>query len=180
MLLRPPRVEDGAAIWRLVRDSKVLDPNSAYLYLMLCRSYAGTCVVAERAGVLCGFASAYLLPAEPSTLFLWQIGVAEHARGQGLALAMLMNILQRDGCAAVTHLETTVAPSNAASRALFYSLARRLGTDCQELPGFSAALFPQEDAGTGHESEPILRVGPFEALRKISRKQANQGQGAIT
>lgn len=167
-------MEDGAAIWRLVRDSGVLDANSAYLYLMMCRNHAGTCVVAERGGTLCGFATAYLLPAEPSTLFLWQIGVAEHARGQGLALRMMMHVLQREECAAVTHLETTVAPSNTASRALFHSLARRLGTDCQELPGFPASLFPHEGSDAGHEDEPLLRIGPFRVSSEASRAQAEE------
>lgn len=170
--LRPPRMEDGAAIWRLLRESPVLDLNSAYLYLMMCRNFASTCVVADRAGALYGFATAYLLPARPDTLFLWQIGVSPDARGQGLASRMLMELLQRDACTAVTHLETTVSPSNAPSRALFRGLARRLDTQLQELPGIAASLFPHEGAEDGHEDEPLLRIGPFRAPRQAPRSKA--------
>ena len=163
-------MEDGAAIWNLVRESQILDLNSPYLYLMMCRNFADTCVIAERGGSLYGFATSYLLPERPTTMFLWQIGVSSQARGQGLASRMLMEILQRDACAAVTHLETTVAPSNAASRALFHALARRLDTQCQELPGISASLFPHEGAEEEHEDEPLLRIGPFQVSRRNARE----------
>ncbi|MFE3738731.1 diaminobutyrate acetyltransferase, partial [Streptomyces sp. NPDC059134] len=39
-----PRVEDGAAIWRIARDSEVLDLNSSYSYLLWCRDFAATSV----------------------------------------------------------------------------------------------------------------------------------------
>ncbi|MGY5138554.1 diaminobutyrate acetyltransferase, partial [Streptomyces nigrescens] len=40
--LDTPRVEDGAAIWRIARDSKTLDLNSSYSYLLWCRDFAAT------------------------------------------------------------------------------------------------------------------------------------------
>lgn len=36
-----PGVEDGAAIWRIARDSRTLDLNSSYSYLLWCRDFAG-------------------------------------------------------------------------------------------------------------------------------------------
>ncbi|RBL85135.1 diaminobutyrate acetyltransferase, partial [Streptomyces cavourensis] len=42
-----PRVEDGAAIWRIARDSEVLDLNSSYSYLLWCRDFAATSAVAR-------------------------------------------------------------------------------------------------------------------------------------
>lgn len=49
LTLDTPRVEDGAAIWRIARDSKALDLNSSYSYLLWCRDFAATSVVARDA-----------------------------------------------------------------------------------------------------------------------------------
>lgn len=45
--LDTPRIEDGAAIWRIARDSGSLDLNSSYSYLLWCRDFADTTVVAR-------------------------------------------------------------------------------------------------------------------------------------
>src|SRR3954469_14238353 len=45
--LDQPGVADGAAIWRIARDSKVLDLNSSYSYLLWCRDFAATSAVAR-------------------------------------------------------------------------------------------------------------------------------------
>lgn len=156
---RQPTVEDGPAIWQLVIDAGTLDRNSSYAYLLLCRDFAETCVVAERGGTLLGFLTGYRPPTRPEAVFVWQIGVSEKARGEGLASALLDHLLLSDGCRGVRFLETTVAPSNEASRALFRSLARRLEAELEESPGFAADLFPEG----GHEAEPRLRIGPFDA-----------------
>ena len=86
LTLRSPTVEDAAAIWRLVRDSGVLDLNSPYSYLILCKHFAETCIVAEEAGVIVGFVTAYRPPITPDVIFVWQIGVAQSVRGRGVGL----------------------------------------------------------------------------------------------
>lgn len=157
--IRTPTVEDGAALWRLVTDVGTLDRNSSYLYLLVCRDFADTCVVAERGGELLGFVTGYRPPAERDVVFVWQVGVSERARGLGLASALLDALLLSSGCRGVRFMETTVTPSNRASRAMFQSLARRLDAELAESAGFDAELFPD----AGHEPERRLRIGPFDA-----------------
>ena len=161
--LRPPTVEDGPALWQLVIDAGSLDRNSSYTYLLVCRDFRETSIVAEHvreraANRLVGFVTGYRLPSQPDTLFVWQVGVAKQARGEGLASRLLDGLLRQPGCHGVRFLETTVTPSNEASRAMFGSLARRLETDLVESEGFPASLFPEG----GHEPEPRLRIGPFD------------------
>jgi L-2,4-diaminobutyric acid acetyltransferase len=146
-------------VWQLVVDTGTLDRNSGYTYLLLCRDFSDTSIVAEDGDDLAGFVTAYRIPSEPDTLFVWQVGVAEKARGEGLAGRMLERLLRSTGCRGVRFLETTVTASNTASRALFRSLARRLDAALVELEGFPSTLFPEE----GHEAEPRLRIGPFDA-----------------
>lgn len=155
--LRHPKIPDGLAIWRLVGEAGTLDLNSTYAYLMVCRDFSDTCIVAEQNGRIRGFVTGYRPPPKPDTVFVWQVGVASAARGQGLASRVLDALLRSDACSGVRFLETNVTPSNRASRALFGALARRLGAPIEELEGFESSLFPDPS----HEPERLLRIGPF-------------------
>ena len=164
--LRQPTIEDAADLWQLVADSGTLDRNSVYLYLLLCHDFADTCVVAERAGKVVGFVSAYRLPSDPTVLFVWQIGVDVSARRQGLALRMLGHLIRQFVHAGVSKdsirfVEATVSPSNVASRQLFESLARGVGAPLQDIDGFSESLFPSGN----HEAEPRIRIGPIKTAQ---------------
>lgn len=156
-LLREPRITDGAALHRLVRACPPLDLNSPYAYLLLCAHHAGSCVVAEQEAEPVGFISAYRPPAQPDTVFVWQVAVAPRARGQGLALGMLEHLLARPALAGCRWLETTVTPSNAASRRVFETLATRLNARCAERTFFSKEDFQDPH----HEPEMLIRIGPW-------------------
>lgn len=155
--LSAPGVRHGAAIHRLVDACKPLDLNSTYAYLLLCEHFAETCVHAERGGHTVGFISAYRLPKRSDVIFVWQVAVAEELRGQGLAQAMLRELLDRPALRDCRFLETTVSPSNEPSRRLFHSLARERRAAITE-----RVLFSEQDFGSEHhESETLIRIGPF-------------------
>lgn len=162
VVLRAAEIADGPAIWKLVRDSRVLDLNSLYSYLLICRHFGDTCVVAETsgeevAGEVVGFVTAFKPPADPRVIFVWQVAVDASMRGRGLARRLLEELLAQPACRGVRWLETTVAPTNTASQALFRSLARSLGTRCEVSPYFGEELF----AGGDHEPEELHRIGPI-------------------
>lgn len=155
--LGAPRVCDGVAIHRLVAACKPLDLNSLYAYLLLCEHFAETCVRAERAGRTVGFISAYRPPRTVDIVFVWQVAVAEEMRGQGLAGAMLRELLARPALRGCRYLETTVSPSNEPSRRVFHGLARAL-----RAPVAERVLFAEPDFGDEqHERETLIRIGPF-------------------
>lgn len=156
--LGQPTLDDGAAMWRLARDTKVLDLNSSYAYLMWGRDFSRTSVLATHDGRPCGFISGYLRPDQPATLMVWQVAVAAEARGRGLAGSMLDHLVDRlrDEPGAITHLETTITADNAASIALFSSFARRRGADLSTDQLFASEAFPD-----GHDAELLYRIGPF-------------------
>jgi L-2,4-diaminobutyric acid acetyltransferase len=161
IIYRRPVIEDGTPIWKLVRDSGVLDLNSVYCYLLLCKDYSETCAVAEANGEILGFVTAYLPPGREDSLFIWQIGVSSALRGQGVASRLLRELLQRESCRGVRFLDATIGPSNEASHALFAALAKRLGADLSEQSCFDAGLFP----GESHEPENLIRIGPFQGFQ---------------
>ncbi len=159
---RPPTVDDGEAIWRLVRASGALAENSPYSYLMFCRSFAETCMVADAGDRLAGMVIAYIPPPTPDVLFVWQVGVDPAFRGQGLAFAMLDRLLDRPACQWVRRVEATVTPSNAASFALFDKLAEHLDAPVTRTVAFPEAAFPE---GEAQEAEMLVRIGPIGARR---------------
>jgi L-2,4-diaminobutyric acid acetyltransferase len=152
-------VDDAEDIWNLVTESGVLDHNSSYCYLVLCKYFAKTCVTVRQGQRLAGFLTALALPDDASRLFVWQIGVAATDRGCGLATQMLRQLLQRPACRGISHLETTVSPDNLASRALFTALARDLNSELAKCETYPPALFAEPN----HLPEQRLLVGPFDA-----------------
>jgi len=145
--LRPPTMEEGAAIWRIARDSGTLDLNTSYAYLLLARDFAETSRLAVADGEPAGFVLGYLRPAAPETLFIWQIAVDESQRGRRIA-ARLLDALLAD-LPQVTTLETTITADNSASQRLFASFAERHGAEHRITPLFEEAHFP--DPGHGAE-----------------------------
>lgn len=141
-----------------------------YCNLLQCSDFADTSIAAEDAeGRLVGFISGYCPPSRPDTLFVWQVAVDSRMRGQGLALRMLLTLIERVAKQGVRHLETTISPDNAASQALFRKAFATLGVDCQ-----TRVLFSREAHFDGrHEDEVLYRAGPF-ALASLEELHIEQ------
>lgn len=144
---RPPTMEDGAAMWRIARDSGTLDLNTSYAYLILARDFAESSRLVLDGGHPVGFALGYLRPSAPETLFIWQIAVDESQRGRRLAGRLLDSLLE--DLPQVRTLETTITEDNAASQRLFASFAERHGAEHRIEPLLTEAHFP--DPGHGAE-----------------------------
>ncbi len=144
-------------MWRLARDSRVLDVNASYAYLLWARDFAATSVVATVGDEPAGFVTGYARPDRPETLMIWQVAVDERHRGRGLARRMLAEIVDRHGDR-FSHLETTITADNAASIALFSSFATSRGALLERSELFAAPLFPD-----GHDAEVLFRIGPLHA-----------------
>ncbi|MET9389419.1 diaminobutyrate acetyltransferase [Streptomyces sp. NPDC006624] len=154
-----PTTADGAALWRMAKDSKVLDVNSSYSYLLWCRDFAATSAVArDERGEPMGFITGYVRPESPQTLLVWQVAVDEAHRGRGLAAALLDGLVARTAAErGVTAVETTITPGNTASERLFTSFAERHGARLEREVLFDAGLFPDGP----HDPEVLYRIGPL-------------------
>ena len=155
--LRLPTLEDGMSVFQLIENCPPLDINSSYCNLLQCCHFANTSVAAHMNGEMVGFISGHVIPERQDTLFVWQVAVAEQARGRGLASRMLTHILARPHCADIVYLETTITQDNQASWALFRSLAKALSADFQ-----SAEWMDKNAHFAGqHDTEALVRIGPF-------------------
>jgi len=159
--LRRPRLEDGAGLHRLISDCPPLDVNSAYLYFLLCDQFRNTCVVADDGDRLLGAITAYVRPDDPDALFIWQVAVHADARGRGLGKRMLTEVAGRDAAASCLRMETTISPSNTASRRLFASWAESRGATLREAPYLEPHHFNPVGETDTHEAECLFQLHPL-------------------
>lgn len=156
-----PSATDAAAVHALIEQCKPLDLNSTYAYLLLCHHFAKTCVVTRRANSIVGFISGYILPDDSQTFFVWQVAVHPDARGTRLGARMLRHLLARETASSTRYMETTVSPSNTASRRMFKRFADSIDAPITEQMLFDRRAFGNEE----HEEEVLLKIGPFDAGR---------------
>lgn len=156
LVIDTPVVADGPALFRITRDSQVLDVNSSYAYLMWCRDFANTSVVARVDGVVVGFVTGYIRPEAPDTIMVWQVAVDASQRGGGVAGKLLNHLLDQVLPRGVHYLETTITADNTASIKLFSALARNRSAELVSSELFTSDLFPD-----AHEGEDLYRIGPF-------------------
>jgi diaminobutyrate acetyltransferase len=142
-------------MWRIARDSKVLDVNASYAYLLWCRDFAATSVLATVGDEPAGFVTGYRRPERPGTVMVWQVAVDAAFRGKRIASRMLEAVVDQQE-SPVEVMETTITPDNEASIQLFTAFARSRGAEITREPGFDSAHFPD-----GHEAELLFRIGPL-------------------
>lgn len=147
-------------MYRIVKESKVLDVNSSYSYLLWSKYFNKTSIIATCEDKVIGFVSGFLQPEATDTLFVWQVAVDKDFRGLGLATTLIQQLIdQIDQNQTVRYLEATVTPSNTPSSNLFQGLAKKYDTDCSIFDCFTEEHFPDTD----HEDELTYRIGPIEA-----------------
>jgi len=154
---RNPVAEDGVALNRLVKASPPLDTNSLYCNLLQCSYFSDTSIIAEDDFELAGLVTGFIVPKQKDTIFIWQVAVAESARKQGLAMKMLLKLLQQPSCSFVRYLETTITEENNASKILFSKLAEILGVNFTRTKHFSSDIHFNGQ----HDDEVLYRLGPF-------------------
>jgi L-2,4-diaminobutyric acid acetyltransferase len=156
VLLEAPGGDDGREMWRIARDTQVLDVNSPYSYLLWCRDFADSSVVARDGDRLCGFITGYIRPRSAATLFVWQVAVDQAYRGRGLGKRMLDYLGDHMAAEGQRYLEATVTPDNIPSSRLFEAFARDRGCAVERSTLFTAEQFPR-----GHQPEVLFRIGPL-------------------
>ena len=124
---REPTEDDGKEMFRIVNESKVLDVNSSYSYLMWSKYFNKTSIIATCEDEVIGFVSGFLQPDSLDTLFVWQVAVDPAFRGHGLATTLIDQLIQQlDREGEIRYLEATVTPSNIPSSKLFQELPRKM------------------------------------------------------
>lgn len=151
-----PKKENAKEIFTLIKDTKILDLNSEYLYLLQTTHFSDYCCVALLENKVVGFVSGYIHPQHADVYFVWQVGVDSSMRGQGLASQMILNVLNRENLKNINYVHTTISPSNLASQRVFEKLANKFNVDVEK-----EILFEIDDFCDGHEEEVLYKIGPI-------------------
>lgn len=165
--IRMPVSADGPAVWKLIERTPALDKNSLYCNLLQCSHFAATCAIAVHDSTVLGWLSGYIPPGRNDTLFVWQVCVADEARGLGLARHLIGDVLARASSRQLQYLLCTITEDNTPSWGLFGSVARALGAQMQQAEHFTHELH----FGGAHDSELAVSIGPF-AHDKVAALQA--------
>jgi L-2,4-diaminobutyric acid acetyltransferase len=155
---RHPTAADGKHLWEITKASGSLDLNSVYHYLIMCRHFGRTSLVAEKQGQAVGFVTAYIPPTSPDTVFVWQVAVDAGERGKGLGVHLLTRVFENASALGAKNLAATITPSNKASIGLFTAAARALDAPFV----FEEEFFGAADFGKNvHEAEVLFHIGPI-------------------
>ncbi|MDY0131600.1 MAG: diaminobutyrate acetyltransferase [Desulforegulaceae bacterium] len=156
--LKKPVPSDGKLIWELVKNSKSLDLNSIYHYVLMADHFNESSIAAFKDNELAGFVTAYFPPIKHQTLFVWQVGVSKKFQGRNLGKTMITTLAKSQLSQKVKYLHATITTSNKASIALFKSTAKSLDSNYK----FDEIIYPKDFFGeTGHEPEKLFQIGPI-------------------
>ncbi|MDF3131113.1 diaminobutyrate acetyltransferase [Kiritimatiellaeota bacterium B1221] len=161
IIFREPSHEDGAALYRLIKNCPPLDVNSPYLYFIVADHFCASSVVVECEGELLGCITGYRRPDQPDTLFIWQVAVHECMRGRGVSGQMLKHITSRGNLSDIKWIETTISPSNIASRKVFERFADEKNLRIETFLYLETEDFPSVGSDDSHEAEELFRIGPL-------------------
>ena len=160
IIICKPKMEDAVKIYNLVKDTKVLDLNSEYLYLLQTTHFRDFCSIAISGDKLIGFVSGYMIPNENGILFIWQVAIDSDFRGNDLARRLILNIIKNNSLN-IKYLHTTVSPSNKASLRVFEKVAQYYHTNISSHKYFEANNFSKI-----HEEEVLYKIGPINKIKE--------------
>lgn len=153
LVFRRPKLDDGYAIYQLIKRCPPLDLNSSYLYFLQADHFFDTCLVAIYQDKMVGFISAYIHPKDKNQLFVWQVAVDAEMRGKKVASQLLENLVIKQS-SEVTSLSATISPSNIASQNLFKRFATHYKCSLTSQPYLEQSHF----GDLGHEAEDLYLV----------------------
>lgn len=150
--LREPDIADGLPIWEFARSCEIPDVNSPYFYVLWCRDFTSTSVIAEDDYGTCGYMIGYERPESSETLFVLQTVVDSRCRGRGLAARMLDFVVGNR----YMYLETTIAPNVASRRKVLVRYGDSRNAKTVQVCILDEGLFQ-----SGHDPETLFRTGPL-------------------
>ena len=153
-VLRAPVPEDGARIAALAKDFTSGKARDLPETLVGRGAFSETSVLAELDGKLLGWVSAYILPYDPQTLFIWTVEVVKVERNPELSSLMLGYLMRQEPCAGVTRVQTVISCDEDRPWTLFRRFARWQHSRMDIQPYFTQALTPHKR----HENDNMVTI----------------------
>ena len=140
---RSATANDAALLRDLARRCYPLDVHTPYTYWVVCRFFGKGCFLLERAGVPVG----YIMTVEtPECLFVWQIGLLDHYRGQGHSQTLIRAAAEYAANLG-KEIQLSIAPENKASYGAFAAYCRNHGMTLEPCGEISLTDLEDKDFG---------------------------------
>lgn len=152
--LRRPTARDESRLSRIERDVARSGAGAGIGGMACTGALRDTSVLAEVDGEIAGFVSAYLLPYDAETLFVWRVEAPGADRIPGLGSLMIGHLMRQDICRHVTRVQTVLTQDDAPGWALFRRFSRWQGTTMRIQPFITQALEPMKR----HEAESLITI----------------------
>ena len=142
--------DDLQRVSRFVESCPPLERHTGFTYWVTFNFWGDTCFVATEGDEIVGYASGVGAGTSPDLIYIWQVGVAERYRGNGLSRRLISKVAEAAREKGFRRANVSIAPDNAASLSAFRRVAADLG---HELEAAGEVSFRDPE---GHSVEEVL------------------------
>lgn len=142
--------DDLQRVSRFVATCPPLEAHTGFTYWVTFNFWGETCFLATDGDEVAGYASGVGTGSSPDLIYIWQVGVAERYRGNGLSQLLISKVVETARRKGFRRANVSIAPDNTASLATFRRVATALGG---ELEKAGEVAF---DDPEGHRVEEVL------------------------
>nr|WP_163502630.1 GNAT family N-acetyltransferase [Halomonas socia] len=125
---RHPSLEDAHEIYQLAKSTDQLDRYPEYFYLLWCRDFKGTSLIAKKDHVLAGFIIGYIRPEDPATLLIWQQAMSPKILNRGTGVRMLYYLTKKCVSNGTRFIEATIDPKNQPAERTLLGISKKFNT----------------------------------------------------
>lgn len=119
IIIRKAKEEEFLNVYEFVSRCNLLENYAEHFYKIMLRYFGNSCFIADYNGDIVGFVLGFVSQIYDKTYFLWQVGVDESMRGEGIGKMLLETVekeMRKLGC---NRIELTIYPKNIPSKRLF-------------------------------------------------------------
>lgn len=142
--------DDLHQVSQFVESCPPLERHTGFTYWVTFNFWGDTCFVAADGDEIVGYASGVGAGRSPELIYIWQVGVAERYRGNGLSQLLISKVVEAARGKGFRRANVSIAPDNEASLTAFRRVAAALGSDL-EASGEVAFDDPE-----GHRVQEVL------------------------
>lgn len=125
--LRSCTAEDVDQVRRFVASCAPLDVHTAFTYWVMFEHWGDLCFVLLEDDRIAGYVSAIGSGRHQDTIYVWQIGVVEELRHQGMAQQLISAVIGAAVAKGYRKAQVSIAKGNEASRRAFERYATSRG-----------------------------------------------------
>ena len=152
LTIRPVVESDVSLLLSLANECPPLDIHTPYTYWVLCHLFKAGCFIALENERPIGFITSVV---EGKRSLLWQVGVIESHRGQGVAQHLINSVVIYAKRLHLLAVEVSIDPNNINSKSTFLSYTKMHNLSFDQI----GTVELKDDASKFYEFENLYMIG---------------------